>query len=606
MYRWNKGTTPPTKRYLNLQSYGNNNNNNNNNNIRFHWYLKQQQQQQQQPPGFAIPKNTILYSSVSSGCRALTTIDTVNAIERTGREGVLAVLLPCIQHQRYNKTSIITSQRRTNYRYCTVSNPSLLIGISSSSCNSLRPYSGSGSVSSSSYRPQPYDDTINDINNNSSMPRKGKQSSDNATSNSKNPTVGKNKPFSRQYTDTTSGMIIIEEGSCSMCIEPTHMNDVFYNPVQVQNRDLSILMLNLYGERRQQLLRDKMQKHQLKQQQHHHQQHVVTDAVSMPSASTQNVDDDNNNNDDDTTDLPKETADQKVDEMESVVIDNVQAPAQQTHETATSTTNDVVIASATATTTNRSLTTAERLKLKKEAAASAEAAVVAPLAVEHDVSTTSSAIPTTDTSTTTTTAATTYNHTDPILDVPKVELQILDALAASGLRSMRYWKECSEYVSHITINDIDPVAADRAKRNVERNELSHVLIPTDQPLGRPYGIRIQTTDATNVMYNSRAKRQKRPHLMPNMPTHRDPLLEPLPDITPQQESQMHWDVIDIDPYGSASTFIDAAVQSITHGGPLNITCTDMRSLCIIQKRHSHGTGRYRSHIVNTFMIMPSG
>jgi hypothetical protein len=38
----------------------------------------------------------------------------------------------------------------------------------------------------------------------------------------------------------------------------------------------------LYGERRQQLLRDKMQKHQLKQQQHHQQQqqqqHVVTDA----------------------------------------------------------------------------------------------------------------------------------------------------------------------------------------------------------------------------------------------------------------------------------------------------------------------------------------
>jgi tRNA (guanine26-N2/guanine27-N2)-dimethyltransferase len=39
-----------------------------------------------------------------------------------------------------------------------------------------------------------------------------------------------------------------------------------------------------------------------------------------------------------------------------------------------------------------------------------------------------------------------------------------------------------------------------------------------------------------------------------------------------------WDVIDLDPYGSAAPFLDAAVQGIDHGGLLCITCTDMAAL----------------------------
>lgn len=37
-------------------------------------------------------------------------------------------------------------------------------------------------------------------------------------------------------------------------------------------------------------------------------------------------------------------------------------------------------------------------------------------------------------------------------------------------------------------------------------------------------------------------------------------------------------VIDLDPYGSASQFLDAAVQNIENGGLLCVTCTDMRVL----------------------------
>ena len=35
------------------------------------------------------------------------------------------------------------------------------------------------------------------------------------------------------------------------------------------------------------------------------------------------------------------------------------------------------------------------------------------------------------------------------------------------------------------------------------------------------------------------------------------------------------DVIDLDPYGSASPFLDSAVQAVKHGGLMMVTCTDM-------------------------------
>jgi len=39
-----------------------------------------------------------------------------------------------------------------------------------------------------------------------------------------------------------------------------------------------------------------------------------------------------------------------------------------------------------------------------------------------------------------------------------------------------------------------------------------------------------------------------------------------------------YDVIDLDPYGSAAPFVDAALQSISDGGLLAVTCTDMAAL----------------------------
>merc|ERR1712113_1005456 len=40
-----------------------------------------------------------------------------------------------------------------------------------------------------------------------------------------------------------------------------------------------------------------------------------------------------------------------------------------------------------------------------------------------------------------------------------------------------------------------------------------------------------------------------------------------------------FDVIDLDPYGTAAPFLDAAVQAVSEGGLLCVTCTDLAVLC---------------------------
>lgn len=116
-------------------------------------------------------------------------------------------------------------------------------------------------------------------------------------------------------------------------------------------------------------------------------------------------------------------------------------------------------------------------------------------------------------------------------------LRILDALAASGLRSIRYHKEIPG-VREVIINDMEQAAVDLAKENLKFNR-----VPENEHNDGP--ISIQRGDATALMYQSR---------------------------------QTPFDVIDLDPYGSAAPFLDAAMQAIAHGGMLCVTCTDMVAL----------------------------
>lgn len=109
-------------------------------------------------------------------------------------------------------------------------------------------------------------------------------------------------------------------------------------------------------------------------------------------------------------------------------------------------------------------------------------------------------------------------------------LDILEALSATGLRSIRYAKEVPG-VREITANDLSREAVTSICKNVEHNGVQDLITPH---LG----------DAIQVMYN----REKR------------------------------FQVIDLDPYGSPARFLDSAVQNIKDGGLLLVTATDMAVL----------------------------
>uniref|UniRef100_A0A669F9K6 tRNA (guanine(26)-N(2))-dimethyltransferase n=1 Tax=Oreochromis niloticus TaxID=8128 RepID=A0A669F9K6_ORENI len=109
-------------------------------------------------------------------------------------------------------------------------------------------------------------------------------------------------------------------------------------------------------------------------------------------------------------------------------------------------------------------------------------------------------------------------------------LRVLEGLAASGLRSVRFALEVPGLQS-VTANDFSAKAAALIARNAQYNGVSHLL-------------QASCRDASMLMYDMRGKKDR-------------------------------YDVIDLDPYGSPTSFLDAAVQAVSEGGLLCITCTDM-------------------------------
>lgn len=113
-------------------------------------------------------------------------------------------------------------------------------------------------------------------------------------------------------------------------------------------------------------------------------------------------------------------------------------------------------------------------------------------------------------------------------------IRILEGLSASGLRSIRYAKEIPG-VQEVVANDFSARAVENIKRNIKHNGVEDRVTPSH-------------ADAMLLMYQNR-------------------------------QYKMRFDVIDLDPYGTAAPFLDGAVQAVKDGGLLCITCTDMAILC---------------------------
>jgi tRNA (guanine26-N2/guanine27-N2)-dimethyltransferase len=123
-----------------------------------------------------------------------------------------------------------------------------------------------------------------------------------------------------------------------------------------------------------------------------------------------------------------------------------------------------------------------------------------------------------------------------------VPFKILDALSATGLRALRYAHEIP-FASAITAVDMSKSAVEVIRVNVDFNNV---------------GTKVQAVqdDALAYMYSLIAHD-----------------LRQSDHSKPQKSGK--YDVIDLDPYGTAATFFDAALQAVRNdGGLICITCTD--------------------------------
>ncbi|CCD27022.1 tRNA (guanine26-N2)-dimethyltransferase NDAI_0J01300 [Naumovozyma dairenensis CBS 421] len=115
----------------------------------------------------------------------------------------------------------------------------------------------------------------------------------------------------------------------------------------------------------------------------------------------------------------------------------------------------------------------------------------------------------------------------------KPYIKILEALSATGLRAIRYANEIP-HVKEIIANDLLPAAVESISRNAQFNNVSHIVKPN-------------LDDANVLMYRNKAENNK-------------------------------YHIIDLDPYGTVTPFVDSALQTIEEDGMMLVTCTDLSVL----------------------------
>jgi len=130
-------------------------------------------------------------------------------------------------------------------------------------------------------------------------------------------------------------------------------------------------------------------------------------------------------------------------------------------------------------------------------------------------------------------------------DKQKEDIRICDAFGGSGIRGIRYAREVSG-VENVMITDLNPLAVEYARNNIERNRLENVSVCKE--------------DANIILRKCRGK----------------------------------FDVVDIDPFGTPSPFIESAAASLKSGGLLCVTATDTSALC----------GTYKEPCIRKYGSMP--
>ncbi|KAG5484359.1 hypothetical protein LSCM4_07926 [Leishmania orientalis] len=187
----------------------------------------------------------------------------------------------------------------------------------------------------------------------------------------------------------------------------------------------------------------------------------------------------------------------------------------------------------------------------------------------------------------------------------KEGLTILEALSATGLRAIRYYKEVSN-VRYIIANDMDADAVDCIVRNCAYNGVP-VQYPTLTENMPAAAIELYAGETEADEGESKTRTSPKVAvraggaILPNLDDANDLMfrlamnssLHPgkrvclvdataensaAPSLRPLLQQEL-MDVVDLDPYGSASPFLDGAFRCIKEGGLMLVTSTDSAILC---------------------------
>ena len=110
------------------------------------------------------------------------------------------------------------------------------------------------------------------------------------------------------------------------------------------------------------------------------------------------------------------------------------------------------------------------------------------------------------------------------------DVTVCDAFGGTGIRGIRYAKEI-EGIENAIVNDLNPLAVELAKENIDLNQLENVIVCKE--------------DANMILRKCKGK----------------------------------FDIIDIDPFGTPSPYLDSAASSLRAGGLICVTATDTSALC---------------------------
>jgi len=120
---------------------------------------------------------------------------------------------------------------------------------------------------------------------------------------------------------------------------------------------------------------------------------------------------------------------------------------------------------------------------------------------------------------------------------------------------------------YVIANDLSDAATEVMRKNVEINGFSETPADPDVPGSKPTPAKVVVNEGDAWC-----------HCFETIPVS-GPLIKRSSTLMYNHRAEgSRVDVVDLDPYGTAAPFIDAAVQSVNDAGLLCVTCTDLSVL----------------------------